>query len=703
MRVPAYNEQMRYATSDKGGRINGVQYSGQVAFENNARMGKALSGLGNTLARVSDEVYATNMKINEADATKALTQYQKEFLAKQTEIQQLKGEQALNASEDFAQWQSQRKQELTKDLNPVAMGMFEQKAGVTFESNRQWVSNYQAREEEVYMDSTYQAQMDMLGDTYLQNIDNPKLMSESTQQAFGEIQQFCSRKGLGQDVAKNMYKDFMSKNSMKGINLHVDNGDLNKARTLLKHSEIYLSPDEQARMKNIIKREQEILNRQAAERQEAQFKNQIASVVSENFDRFGENFTAQQFYQYVDKIKDPAQREKAIRAFEAELGYKKKVAAANYNAELDKLNEDEFRNLPPNERYERAMENVQPNWTDEQRNTYMKTASGVYGSSTDPSFYSETLQNIQDGNFESLEKVQELISNNMHLLKKEDANFLIGQMKGIEDEKNKLYNQAYKTNEKILLPNKGKEEELDAEEREENMIASYAFSVAVRDKENMLGRKMNADELNAFGIEYAKGYTYVLNKEGKKIKQDSSINQDNYEESYGELIEEYGRFPADIERDRKFLEKNGIDTTNSDNFKRLWNAQDINKELEYMKIDDNIRNKNYFNKFTENYSSNSTFFERGNIDPTTSPTVLKNGKIEAGKSIIIENGGIYYVIPTILRDSNGNGYEATDKEAVNEFLKTGKHFGAFTKDKNANIYAHEYHKEQEEFYSKNKD
>ncbi len=419
MRVPAYNEQMRYDTRQKGGRINGLQYSGQVAYENNARFGKALSGLAGTLARVSDEVYATNMKINEADATKALTQYQKEFLAKQTEIQQLKGEQALHASEDFAQWQSQRKQELTKDLSPVAMGMFEQKAGVTFESNRQWVSNYQAREEEVYMDSTYQAQMDMLGDTYLQNIDNPKLMSESTQQAFGEIQQFCNRKGLGQDVAKNMYKDFMSKNAMKGINLHVDNGDLGKARTLLKHSEIYLAADEQAKMKNIIKREQEILNIKYAEQREAQFKNQIAGIVGENFDRFGENFTAQQFYQYADTIKDPAQREKAIRAFEAELGYKKKVAAANYNAELDKLNEDEFRNLPPNERYERAMENVQPNWTDEQRNTYMKTASGVYGSSTDPSFYAETLQNIQDGNFESLEKVQELISNNMHLLKKD--------------------------------------------------------------------------------------------------------------------------------------------------------------------------------------------------------------------------------------------------------------------------------------------
>lgn len=702
MRVPSYNEQMRYNTRQKGGRINGLQYSGQAAYEHSANIGKAISGLGNTLARVSDEVYATNMKINEADATKALTQYQKEFLAKQTEIQKLKGEQALNASAEFETWQQQRKQELTKDLSPVAMGMFEQKAGVTFESNRQWVSNYQAREEEVYMDSTYQAQMDMLGDTYLQNIDNPKLMSESTQQAFSEIQQFCQRKGLGQDVAKNMYKDFMSKNAMKGINLHVDNGDLGKARTLLKHSEIYLSADEQAKMKNIIKREQEILNRKASEQREAQFKNQIASIVGENFDRFGEDFTTQQFYQHVETIKDPAQRDKAIMAFEAELGYKKKVAAANYNAELDKLNDDDFRNLPPNERYEKAMKNVQPNWTDEQRNTYMKTASGVYGSSTDPSFYAETLQNIQDGNYESLDKFKDFISNNMHLLTKEDASYLTGQMKGIEDEQNKLYNNAYKTNEKILLPNKKKkEEELDAEEREENMIASFAFSMAVRDKENMLGRKMNADEINAFSIEYAKGTTKVFNRKlGVSFDKKSRFNQDEYEKKYGNFITKFGRLPAEIDRDRKFLESKGIEPT-PDNLERLWNTTKVYDELEYMKIDDNIRNKHYDNKKTNNYALNGTLFERGNIDPTTSPIVVdKDGNMKAGKNITIEKNGVFYVIPTILRGKDGVAYEASPEEAELEYLMTGKHFGAFTTKVNADGYAKTFNQEQEKFYAK---
>lgn len=260
MRVPSYNEQMRYDTRQKGGRINGLQYGGQAAYEHSANIGKAISGLGNSLARVGDEVYATNMKINEADATKALTQYQKEFLAKQTEIQQLKGEQALHASEDFAQWQSQRKQELTKDLSPVAMGMFEQKAGVTFESNRQWVSNYQAREEETYMDGVYQAQMDTLSDTYLQNINDPKLMSESQQQAFGNIQEYCDRKGLGQEVAKNMWKNYMSGLAQKGVNTLIDNGELSKARTLLNYNKDYLSADEQAKLKKSIFNEQERLN-----------------------------------------------------------------------------------------------------------------------------------------------------------------------------------------------------------------------------------------------------------------------------------------------------------------------------------------------------------------------------------------------------------------------------------------------------------
>ena len=702
MRVPSYNEQMRYDTRQKGGRINGLQYSGQAAYENNARTGKAISGLGDTLMKASNTVFVTNMKLNEADATKVLTQYQKEFLAKQTEIQQLKGEQALHASEDFETWQQQRKQELTKDLNPISQGLFEQKAGVTFESNRQWVTNYQAREEETYMDGVYQAQMDTLSDTYLQNINDPKLMSESQQQAFGNIQEYCDRKGLGQEVAKNMWKNYMSGLAQKGVNTLIDNGELSKARTLLNYNKDYLSADEQAKMKNIIKREQEILNRKASEQREAQFKNQIASIVGENFDRFGENFTAQQFYQFAETIKDPAQREKAIRAFEAEMKYKRAAATADYNADLDSLNSDDFRNLPPQEREEKASSMIKNSWSNEQVDTFMKTARGVYASSTDPIAYSEVFKDIQNGNYENLEAFQNYMSNNMHLFTKEDANYLTNSVKGIENENTKLYNQAYATNEKILLPNKKKkEEEMDEGERQENMIARYAFSVAVRDKETELGRKMNADELNAFSIEYAKGYTYVRNKDGGVEKAELKQDKDYYEKNFGELMDDYGMFPADIERDRKLLEKNGIDPNNIENYKRLRTTKDILKEFEYMRIDDNIRKKHYDNKKTNNYALNGTLFERGNIDPTERPIVInKDGSIETVYSMTSEFDGIYYVIPTILRDSNGNGYRATPEEAVQEFLKTGKHMGAFIDQINANSYAIAYHEEQEKFYTK---
>ena len=494
----------------------------------------------------------------------------------------------------------------------------------------------------------------------------------------------------------------MSGLAQKGVNTLIDNGELSKARTLLNYNKDYLSADEQAKMKNIIKREQEILNRKASEQREAQFKNQIASIVGENFDRFGENFTAQQFYQFAETIKDPAQREKAIRAFEAEMKYKRAAATADYNADLDSLNSDDFRNLPPQEREEKASSMIKNSWSNEQVDTFMKTARGVYASSTDPIAYSEVFKDIQNGNYENLEAFQNYMSNNMHLFTKEDANYLTNSVKGIENENTKLYNQAYATNEKILLPNKKKkEEEMDEGERQENMIARYAFSVAVRDKETELGRKMNADELNAFSIEYAKGYTYVRNKDGGVEKAELKQDKDYYEKNFGELMDDYGMFPADIERDRKLLEKNGIDPNNIDNYKRLRTTKDILKEFEYMRIDDNIRKKHYDNKKTNNYALNGTLFERGNIDPTERPIVInKDGSIETVYSMTSEFDGIYYVIPTILRDSNGNGYRATPEEAVQEFLKTGKHMGAFIDQINANSYAIAYHEEQEKFYTK---
>lgn len=260
MRIPVYNEQLRYATRQQGGRINGIQYSGQIAHEGDKQLSRAILGLGDSLMQASDSVFNTNMKLNEADATKALTQYQREFLQKQTEIQKLKGEQALNASADFEKWQSQRTQELTKDLNPVAMGMFEQKAGVAFESNRQWVSEYQQQEEKRYEDGVFQTHLDTLKDTYLQNVNTPKIMQECKDQMFEAIHQYYLKNGMGQEVAKNAYKNTIGDWTVSGVNLLIDNEDLRKARTLLHFNRDYLSADEAAKLKKNIDSEQERLN-----------------------------------------------------------------------------------------------------------------------------------------------------------------------------------------------------------------------------------------------------------------------------------------------------------------------------------------------------------------------------------------------------------------------------------------------------------
>lgn len=275
MRVPSYNEQMRYDVRQKGGRLNngGMDYSGQIAFDSKRQIGRDLSGLADKLMQASDGVFNTNMRINDADATRALTQYQKEFLAKQTEIQQLKGEQALNASAEFETWQQQRTQELTKDLNPVARGMFNQKAGVTFESNRQWVTNYQQGQQKVYEDSVYQANIDTLKDTYLQNINDPKVMQECIDQMFDAKHQYYEKNGLSQEAAKIDYKNEREKWATAGIGLHIDNGQLGKARALLQHSSVYLSPDTQAQLKKKISNEQERLN--------AKWKKQVVSQEGE--------------------------------------------------------------------------------------------------------------------------------------------------------------------------------------------------------------------------------------------------------------------------------------------------------------------------------------------------------------------------------------------------------------------------------------
>jgi len=84
--------------------------------------------------------------------------------------------------------------------------------------------------------------------------------------------------------------------------------------------------------------------------------------------------------------------------------------------------------------------------------------------------------------------------------------------------------------------------------------------------------------------------------------------------------------------------------------------------------------------------------EQGNIDLTNRP-VVKNadGSVSTVRSISVEIDGLEILIPTVSDD----GRIMSNDEAVQQYLRTGRHLGKFSSVKAANRYAVQIHKEQE--------
>ncbi len=84
--------------------------------------------------------------------------------------------------------------------------------------------------------------------------------------------------------------------------------------------------------------------------------------------------------------------------------------------------------------------------------------------------------------------------------------------------------------------------------------------------------------------------------------------------------------------------------------------------------------------------------EQGNIDLSNRPRVKNaDGSISTVRSASFNFDGKEVLLPTVSDD----GKILSDKEAVEQFKKTGRHLGIFTDPKSATDYANQLHKDQE--------
>ena len=92
-------------------------------------------------------------------------------------------------------------------------------------------------------------------------------------------------------------------------------------------------------------------------------------------------------------------------------------------------------------------------------------------------------------------------------------------------------------------------------------------------------------------------------------------------------------------------------------------------------------------------------FGKGNIDLTDRPVYVNpDGKISTVSSMSINEDGKEILIPTIVKDENGNAKKLTEDEAIEHYHKTGQYLGKFDTIEEANEYAQNLHIEQQEYY-----
>jgi hypothetical protein len=89
--------------------------------------------------------------------------------------------------------------------------------------------------------------------------------------------------------------------------------------------------------------------------------------------------------------------------------------------------------------------------------------------------------------------------------------------------------------------------------------------------------------------------------------------------------------------------------------------------------------------------------EQGNVDLAQRPVVKnKDGSISTVRSMSVNMDGREILIPTVSDD----GRILTEDEAIEHFLRTGKHLGMFKTPEAATVYAEMLHADQERKYAR---
>ncbi len=103
-----------------------------------------------------------------------------------------------------------------------------------------------------------------------------------------------------------------------------------------------------------------------------------------------------------------------------------------------------------------------------------------------------------------------------------------------------------------------------------------------------------------------------------------------------------------------------------------------------------------FDKISQLLSGNKKEFKYGgNIDLANRPQVQnEDGSISTVRSIGVNIGGEEVLIPTVSED----GRIMSNDEAVDQYMRTGRHLGKYGSPEESNKAAEQLHNQQEQFY-----